>query len=93
MFYNVLDGEAIFLKHDLPWGRCTKAIDAKHIAAVANVTMPSLRHPSLDSKPRVNRGQKNKVAVISRLSIEQIPAGHRDGACLDALFLQFSLCL
>src|SRR5258705_7639206 len=80
---DVIDGEAQLLHDPAPRRGGAEAVDADHVAAVADVAMPALRRARLHGEPAPDRRRQDRIAVVFRPGVEELPARHRDDARAD----------
>ena len=72
--------EAELLEHGGAGRRGAEAVEAEHVAAVADPAPPAHARPWLDREPRRDRRGQHLLAVVLALLFEQLHAGHRDDA-------------
>ena len=89
---HLVHGKAIFPLHHVARRGRPKAIDAQHIACIADIPPPSLRHTHLDGQPRGDSRWQHVVLFSARKCIEEVPARHGDTSKGDALRLQAIGC-
>src|SRR3546814_17101958 len=65
---DVVDGESIALQHLAAQRGGAEAVDAQHVAAVADIAMPALRRAGLHRQPRWHGRWQHGFAVLDRKS-------------------------
>ena len=65
--------------------RRAERVHADHGAAVADVAVPAERRGLLDPDARLHARRQHRVAVLLRLTVEELPARHAHDPRLDAL--------
>src|SRR5262245_25459241 len=68
--------------------RSAERLHADHVAAGADVTLPSKRGPLFDGDSRRHRRRQYALAVLRRLIVEQLPGRHADDSTSDSLLAQ-----
>ena len=81
----MVHGEAEFFHHHIARRRGAESLYADDVAAVADITMPTLRQSRLHGEPRPNRRRQDRFAILARLQVEQFPARHGNDARLNFL--------
>src|SRR6476646_10789335 len=77
--------EAELLLQFLEGSRGAERLHADHVAAGADVPLPSKRGALFDGDPRLHRSREYFLAVLRGLIVEQFPRGHADDSTSDAL--------
>src|SRR5450631_1650646 len=73
---DILDGKSVLSEHDLSRGGSSEPLHPDDSAAASHVTMPAERRAGFYSQPLCHLLRENRVAVLLRLCIEKLPAGH-----------------
>src|SRR6187200_1734993 len=80
--------EAELLLQFLEGSRGAERLHADHVAAGADVALPSKRGALFDGNPRLDRRRQYALAVLRGLIVEQFPRRHADDSTSDALLAQ-----
>src|SRR5665213_1075160 len=85
---NILHCETILAHQKLPRGGRAEAIHSNHITPVAHMLAPTLSRACFNRESRPHGWRKNRVAILLRLDLEQLPAWHGYDSDADPVFGQ-----
>jgi hypothetical protein len=86
---NVVQGETLCAHPNLSWSGCAESVHSNHITVVAHILAPASRHACFDCKSCARCWRKNRVAILLRLGLEQLPARHGYNSDADPVLGQF----
>src|SRR5205807_7322005 len=75
---DVVDGEPEALEHLVSRSGGAEALQRERVAPVSHPALPALGDSGLDREPRGDLRREHLLAILERLQLEELPAGHRD---------------